>query len=56
MIAAVMLWITAAAAATPTPTPTSWETDKRTELFFGGTRPDDGAITPGSSSSSSTRT
>jgi hypothetical protein len=47
MIAAVMLWITAAAAAaTPTPTPTSWETDKRTELFFGGTRPDNGAITP----------
>jgi Protein of unknown function (DUF3574) len=26
--------------------PSSWETDKRTELFFGGTRSDDSAITP----------
>jgi hypothetical protein len=47
MVVAVMLWITAAAAATtPTTAPTSWETDKRTELFFGGTRQDDSAITP----------
>jgi hypothetical protein len=47
MVVAVMLWITAAAAATtPTPAGTSGETDKRTELFFGGTRQDDSAITP----------
>jgi hypothetical protein len=47
IVAAAMLSMSAAAiAATPTQGSISWETDKRTELFFGGTRPDDSVITP----------
>jgi hypothetical protein len=47
IIAALVLGVAApAAAATPATGSTAWETDKRTELFFGGTRPDDTLITP----------